>query len=144
LERKDIAITALTRGGCAVLVGSIDEAVELGNLVAPEHMCLLVKDPWIWVDKVKNAGGLFLGEYSPEVVGDYVAGPSHVMPTGGTSRFSSALGVHQFLRTMPVVGLKPEGFDELSEAVSVIARSEGLTAHALAMEARLSEKGNQG
>lgn len=144
LERKDIAITALSRGGCAVLVGSIDEAVELGNLIAPEHMCLLVKDPWMWVDKVKNAGGLFLGEYSPEVVGDYVAGPSHVMPTGGTSRFSSALGVHQFLRTMPVVGLKPEGFDELSEAVSVIARSEGLTAHAMAMEVRLSGKGSDG
>ncbi len=140
LERREIATTALANGGCAVLVESMEEAMEVGNFVAPEHMCLLVEDPWKWAGKVRNAGGLFLGEYSPEVVGDYVAGPSHVMPTGGTARFSSALGVHQFLRTMPVVGLKAEGFDELSRAVSVIARSEGLTAHARAMEVRLDGK----
>ena len=81
-------------------------------------------------DKVRNAGGLFLGRYSPEVVGDYVAGPSHVMPTGGTARFSSALGVHQFLKSMPIISLNANGFPEMAKAVSVIARWEGLTAHA--------------
>ena len=119
--------------------------MELANYVAPEHMCLLLDDPWRWADKVRNAGGLFLGRYSPEVMGDYVAGPSHVMPTGGTARFSSALGVHQFLKTMPVIGLKAEGFEEMARAVSVIARSEGLTAHARAAEIRLTGKeGGQG
>jgi len=78
-----------------------------------------------------------LGRYSPEVVGDYIAGPSHVMPTGGTARFSSALGVHQFIRTMPIINLKPDGFEKMVKAVSIIARSEGLTAHANAMEMRL-------
>ena len=137
LERRDIATEALTNGGRIVLVDTLDEALELANLVAPEHMCLLVEDPWRWAKKVRNAGGLFLGAYSPEVVGDYVAGPSHVMPTGGTARFSSALGVHQFLKTMPVIGLEAEGFEEMAQAVSIIARSEGLTAHARAVEIRL-------
>lgn len=138
LERRDIATAALTNGGRIVLVDTLDEAMELANYVAPEHMCLLVDDPWRWADKVRNAGGLFLGRYSPEVVGDYVAGPSHVMPTGGTARFSSALGVRQFLKTMPVIDLKAEGFEEMARAVSVIARSEGLTAHARAAEIRLT------
>ena len=92
LERREIAAAALSNGGCMVLVNNLEEAMELANQVAPEHLCLLVEDPWRWADKVRNAGGLFLGRYSPEVVGDYVAGPSHVMPTGGTARFSSALG----------------------------------------------------
>ena len=140
LERREIATTALTNGGCIVVVNNLDEALELANFVAPEHMCLMVEDPWRWADKVRNAGGLFLGRYSPEVVGDYVAGPSHVMPTGGTARFSSALGVHQFLKSMPVIALNAEGFVEMAKAVSVIARWEGLTAHARAMEIRLETK----
>jgi len=78
-----------------------------------------------------------MGRYSPEVVGDYVAGPSHVMPTGGTARFSSALGVHQFIRRMPIINLKPSGFNQIGKAVSIIARSEGLTAHANAIEIRM-------
>ena len=137
LERKDIAVTSLTNGGCIVLVDTLDEAMELANQVAPEHLCLLVDNPWQWADKVRNAGGVFVGQYSPEVVGDYVAGPSHVMPTGGTARFSSALGVHQFLKSMPIIGLNAEGFPEMAKAVSTIARWEGLTAHARAMEIRM-------
>jgi histidinol dehydrogenase len=145
LERRDIAEAALAQGGCIVLVDNLDEALELANFVAPEHMCLLVEDPWLWVDKVRNAGGLFLGTFSPEVVGDYIAGPSHVMPTGGTARFSSALGVHQFLKTMPVIALKAAGFEEMAQAVSVIARAEGLTAHARAVEIRMeARKGGHG
>ena len=137
LERREIAATALSNGGCMVLVNNLEEAMELANQVAPEHLCLLVEDPWQWADKVRNAGGLFLGRYSPEVVGDYVAGPSHVMPTGGTARFSSALGVHQFLKSMPIISLNANGFPEMAKAVSVIARWEGLTAHARAMEIRM-------
>ena len=107
------------------------------NRIAPEHLCLLVDDPWSWVGKIKHAGGLFLGEFSPEVMGDYIAGPSHVMPTGGTARFGSALSVHHFLRTMPVVGLSPAEFQKLGQAAVHIANAEGLSGHASAIQVRL-------
>ena len=137
LARADLAKSALESRGKAVLVENLEEAVELANRVAPEHLCLMVADPWSWAERVKHAGGLFLGEFSPEVMGDYVAGPSHVMPTGGTARFSSALGVHQFLRTMPVVGLSPEDFLDLGNAAVQMANAEGLTGHSSAIQLRL-------
>jgi len=136
-DRRDVAESSLLNRGRMVLVDSIDQAIELGNTLAPEHMCLMVKDPWTWAGKVENAGGLFLGQFSPEVMGDYIAGPSHVMPTGGTARFSSALSVHQFLKTMPVVGLSPQDFSGLGPAAVHIAHAEGLGAHAGAIQIRL-------
>jgi len=135
--RGEIAQAALDRQGRVVLVDSLEEAVNLVNRIAPEHLCLLLDDPWSWVDKIKHAGGLFLGEYSPEVMGDYIAGPSHVMPTGGTARFGSALSVHHFLRTMPVVGLSPSEFQKLGKAAVHIADAEGLSGHASAVQIRL-------
>jgi len=135
--RGDIAREALERQGRVVLVDSLDDAVDLVNRIAPEHLCLLVKNPWSWVEKIKHAGGLFLGEFSPEVMGDYIAGPSHVMPTGGTARFGSALSVHHFLRTMPVVGLSPAEFQKLGQAAVHIANAEGLSGHASAIQVRL-------
>ena len=135
--RAEVAQTALDRQGRVVLVDSLEEAVDLVNRIAPEHLCLLLDDPWSWVDKIKHAGGLFLGEYSPEVMGDYIAGPSHVMPTGGTARFGSALSVHHFLRTMPVVGLSPSEFQKLGKAAVHIADAEGLSGHASAVQIRL-------
>ncbi len=137
--RGDVAKAALDRQGKVVLVDSLEEAVDLVNRIAPEHLCLLLDDPWSWVDKIKHAGGLFLGEYSPEVMGDYIAGPSHVMPTGGTARFGSALSVHHFLRTMPVVGLTPTEFQKLGTAAVHIADAEGLSGHASAIQVRLDE-----
>ena len=137
LARAELAKSALESRGKVVLVDNLEEAVELANRVAPEHLCLMVADPWSWVGRVKHAGGLFLGEFSPEVMGDYVAGPSHVMPTGGTARFSSALGVHQFLRTMPVVSLSPEDFRGLGNAAVQMANAEGLTGHSSAIQLRL-------
>ena len=119
------------------LVAETQEAVELANHIAPEHLCMMVEEPWSWAGNVKHAGGLFLGPFSPEVMGDYVAGPSHVMPTGGTARFNSALSVHHFLKTMPVVGLKPEEYPPLARAATAIARAEGLTGHARAVQVRL-------
>jgi histidinol dehydrogenase len=136
-SRGDVAKSALERQGRAVLVNTIEQAVELANRIAPEHICLMIQDPWKWAKRVKHAGGLFLGEYSPEVMGDYIAGPSHVMPTGGTARFSSALGVHQFLRTMPVVDLSAADFQRLGPAAVQIARTEGLDGHAGAVQVRL-------
>ncbi|PKB65832.1 MAG: histidinol dehydrogenase [SAR202 cluster bacterium Io17-Chloro-G4] len=140
--RGDLAREALERQGRVVLVDSVAQAVELADLIAPEHMCLMVQDPWKWAETVKHAGGLFLGEYSPEVMGDYVAGPSHVMPTGGTARFSSALSVHQFLRTMPVVSLSPNDFQKLGPAAIEIAKAEGLGGHATAVRMRLEKLQN--
>ena len=136
-ERRDIARQSLNARGRVVLVDDIDQAIALGNRLAPEHLCLMVRDPWAWAGKVENAGGVFLGQFSPEVMGDYVAGPSHVMPTGGTARFSSALSVHQFLRTMPVVGLSRDDFRALGPSAVDIAHAEGLSAHAGAIQVRL-------
>jgi histidinol dehydrogenase len=137
LERGDMARSALERQGRVVLLDTLEEAVELANRIAPEHLCLMVSDPWAWAGRVRNAGGLFLGEFSPEVMGDYIAGPSHVMPTGGTARFSSALSVHQFMRTMPVVGLNRQDFSKLGAAAVHIAYAEGLTGHSGAIQVRL-------
>lgn len=143
LDRGDLARDALERQGRVVLVEDIDEAVELANRIAPEHLCMMVADPWSWAGKVRNAGGLFLGEFSPEVMGDYIAGPSHVMPTGGTARFNSALSVHHFMRTMPLVGLTPEVFQDLGQAAVQIAHAEGLTGHSGAIEVRLHSLENR-
>lgn len=135
--RAETIRQSLERQGCIVLVDDFDEAIAVANRIAPEHLCLMVADPWVSAGKIRNAGGLFLGEFSPEVMGDYIAGPSHVMPTGGTARFSSALSVHHFLRTMPVVGLSPNHFADLGPAAVRIAEAEGLPGHAGAVQARL-------
>ena len=137
--RADTIRQSLERQGQIVLVDDSTEAVAVANRLAPEHLCLMVADPWAWAGAIRNAGGLFLGAYSPEVMGDYIAGPSHVMPTGGTARFSSALSVHHFIRTMPVVGLSPERFRSLGAAAVRIAEAEGLPGHAGAVQARLDQ-----
>ncbi|MBE7519390.1 MAG: histidinol dehydrogenase [Thermoflexaceae bacterium] len=137
LERGRVARASLENHGGCILVNDIDHAIELANHYAPEHLCLLVEDPMAYASKVRNAGGLFLGESSPEAIGDYTAGPSHTMPTGGSARWSSPLGVHDFIKTTSVVNIPDEVTEELARAASVIARAEGLTAHARAVERRI-------
>ena len=141
LEREAIAREALARQGTIVIVENVEEAAAVANAFAPEHLCLLIADPNACVGLIRNAGGIFVGEASPEVLGDYTAGPSHVMPTGATARFASSLGVHTFLKHVPVVGLSPETARELGPAASALARAEGLTAHARAAEIRLEGAG---
>lgn len=137
LERAKIAEEAFeNRGGC-ILVSDIEQAIELANEYAPEHLCLVVENPTAWVTKVKNAGGVFLGETSPEAVGDYTAGPSHTMPTGGSAKWSSPLGVSDFLKTISVVNIPSAEAEELARMASIIARAEGLTAHAASVERRI-------
>jgi histidinol dehydrogenase len=137
LERRKIASQAIdNRGGC-ILVNDIDHAITLANEYAPEHLCLLVERPMAYAAKVRNCGGLFLGESSPEAIGDYTAGPSHTMPTGGSARWSGPLGVSDFLKTIAVVQVPDEMTEELARAASIIARAEGLTAHAAAVERRM-------
>ena len=137
LERSAVAGAAVEGQGVAVVVDSVDEAIELANAFAPEHLCLLVRDAGSYVGAVRNAGGIFVGHESPEVIGDYVAGPSHVMPTGATARYASSLNVHHFLRHMPIVKLSTSTLREVGPAAATIARAEGLTAHARAVELRL-------
>ncbi|HEY8291196.1 MAG TPA: histidinol dehydrogenase [Thermomicrobiales bacterium] len=143
LPRAEVVRAALDRNGGAVIVPTIEEAIELANDYAPEHLCLLVREPWQYVGLVENAGGIFLGEASPEVLGDYIAGPSHVMPTGGSARFSSAMHVGDFMRTMSVVGLTPRTASALAGEAAVIAAAEGLEGHARAarLRVRADERG---
>jgi histidinol dehydrogenase len=136
LERSAEAQTALDERGCIAVVADLEEALELAAEFAPEHISLMVRDPWRQLGRVRNAGVVFLGEFSHEVLGDYVAGPSHVMPTGGTARFSSGVGVRSFIRTTPVVGLSRETAASLTKTASVLARAEGFTGHAEAAELR--------
>jgi histidinol dehydrogenase len=110
--------------------------VELSNLYAPEHLCLSVRDPWDLSRKVNAAGGIFMGEYSFEVLGDYIAGPSHVMPTGGTAHFASPLNVWDFVKIISLIGLDDVTGRELSKSAAVIARSERLEAHARSADNR--------
>jgi histidinol dehydrogenase len=137
LERGSIAAAAFANRGGIVVAGSIDEAIMLANEYAPEHLCLLLRDAAEYVPKVRNAGGVFVGESSPEALGDYIAGPSHVMPTGGSARWASPLSVNDFLKITSLVAVTDEVTQELGPAAARIARAEGLTAHARALEARL-------
>ena len=143
LERRAIAMESLGTRGVLVLVPTVEDAIDLANQFAPEHLCLVVKDPRQYIERVRHAGGLFLGESSPEVLGDYMAGPSHTMPTGGTARFGSALGVHDFLKITSVIGLNAAAAQGLAGPAARIAHAEGLTAHARAAEMR-AKKVNPG
>jgi histidinol dehydrogenase len=136
LERAAIARAAIERGGAAV-VASLDEALVLANEFAPEHLCVLTRAPEAVVERVTNAGGVFVGEHSPEVLGDYVAGPSHVMPTGGSARYASPLTVFDFLKVISTVALPATELARLGPAAALLARAEGLTAHARSIELRL-------
>jgi histidinol dehydrogenase len=136
LGRAEIAASSLAARGGAVITRDLEEAVRLSNAYGPEHLCLAVADPWRWAERITSAGGIFLGENSFEVLGDYIAGPSHVMPTGGSARFASPLNVWDFVRIISLIGLTPENARLLGPAASRLARSEGLDAHARAAEVR--------
>jgi histidinol dehydrogenase len=139
LNRRSIAGTAID-AGVLVLVDDISQAVELVNLFAPEHLSLMTSDASALVPKIRNAGCIFIGKNSPVVLGDYVAGPSHVLPTGGSARFGSPLGIMDFLKVSNVIALDEPAMRELSQAAMVIAEAEGLHAHAQAIEKRLRAK----
>ena len=138
-SRQAILEQSLSNRSGIVLTKDIAEAIDLNNQYAPEHLNLVVADPWSGIPKVENAGGIFVGEHSFEVLGDYSAGPSHVMPTGGSARYASPLNVWDFLHIVSVVALNPQGAQAVAQAASVIARMEGLDAHARSAEARLRE-----
>ena len=137
LERGPIAASAFANRGGIVVADSIEQAIELANEYAPEHLCLLLRDARDYLSLVGNAGGVFVGDASPEALGDYIAGPSHVMPTGGSARWASPLNVNSFLKITSVVAVSDEIIERHGPAAALIARAEGLTAHARALELRL-------
>jgi len=139
LKRRSTAGTAI-EAGMLVLVDDMAQAVELVNLFAPEHLSIMTSDASTLVPKIHNAGCIFIGENSPVVLGDYVAGPSHVLPTGGSARFNSPLGVMDFLKVTNIIALDEPAMRGLSQAAAVIAKAEGLDAHAQAMERRTRAK----
>jgi len=135
LARKTIATKALESGIIAV-VKSPDEAIALVNLYAPEHVSLMLRDAGSYAAKIENAGCICIGSMSPVALGDYVAGPSHVLPTGGSARFSSPLGISDFMKITNVIGLD-EAPGEVAQAAITIAEAEGLESHAQAVRLRL-------
>ncbi len=139
-SRAEIITASLENRGGAVLTRDLDEAVQLANEYAPEHLGLSVSDPWRWVEKVNNAGGIFMGEHSFEVLGDYLAGPSHVMPTGGSARFASPLNVWDFVKIVSLVALDESTAQAIGPSAATIADAEGLDAHGNA--ALLRVRGN--
>ena len=141
LSRAEIAAASLAGRGGIVVTGSLAQAVSLANDYAPEHRCLPVTDPWSLVGQIRNAGGIFVGEHSFEVLGDYVAGPSHVMPTEGTARFASPLSVADFVKRISLIALEPGEGRRLSGPAAILAEGEGLTAHAAAARA-LGDEGH--
>jgi histidinol dehydrogenase len=137
LPRGNVARAAFENRGGFIVASSIEEAVGLASDFAPEHLCILSKDARRLGALVKNAGGVFLGDGSPEAIGDYTAGPSHVMPTGGAARFASPLSVQDFLKFSTVIDLSDDSVFDLGPAGATIARAEGLVGHARAIEERL-------
>jgi histidinol dehydrogenase len=136
LERREIIESSLAGQGAILVVAHLDQALALANEYAPEHLCLLVADPWSLVGQVQNAGGIFIGEGSSEALGDYAAGPSHAMPTMGTARFASPLHVGDFLKVSSLFAVSEVSARRLAPVAQTIAQAEGLTAHASAIAAR--------
>ena len=137
LERADIIQSSLKRRGAFILVRDLNEAVELVNYIAPEHLELSVDDPEDMLPRIRNAGAIFMGRFTSESVGDYCAGPSHVLPTSSTARFSSPLGVYDFQKRSSIVMCNEKSASKLGKTASIIARGESLTAHARSAEYRI-------
>jgi histidinol dehydrogenase len=141
LPRREIAGRALAAHGAVVLTRSLEEAVDVANALAPEHLELLVAAPRALLPRVRTAGAVFLGRFTPEVVGDYVAGPNHVLPTGGTARFASPLGTEDFVKRLSVIEYAAAGLAEATPHVLALARVEGLEGHGRAATARVARPG---
>lgn len=137
LERADIARTSLRERGALIQVADMQQAIEVANRIAPEHLELSVENPEALLPQIRHAGAIFMGRYTAEALGDYCAGPNHVLPTSGTARFSSPLGVYDFQKRSSIIYCSPEGASELGKVASVLARGESLTAHARSAEYRI-------
>lgn len=137
LSRKEIAKKSLRNYGAIIITKNIDGAVELSNRIAPEHLEVMTKNPKGLLPKIRNAGAIFLGKWTPEPLGDYAAGPNHTLPTGGTARFSSPLGVYDFIKRTSLLNFSRSGFTGLARTVETFADLEGLEAHGNTIRERL-------
>lgn len=137
LSRKEIAEKSLRERGAIIIVDTVTEAVSLANDIAIEHLELMIRDPWSQLPHIRHAGAIFLGSHTPEAAGDYLAGPNHVLPTMGTARFASALGVETFLKKSSIISYSPEGLLADADHIRRLAELEGLTAHAASVSERL-------
>ena len=137
LRKKDIARASLKNNGYLIVVESIEKAVDIANKIAPEHLELSVENPEKWAEKIQNAGALFLGHYTPEALGDYLAGPNHVLPTSGTARFSSPLGVYDFIKRTSLISYSREALKKYGKTVTLLAEMEDLGGHANSVKLRL-------
>ena len=140
LKRKNIARASVDRYGIIIIAKDLTEAANISNRIAPEHLELFVERPFELMGRIKNAGAIFLGAYTPEAAGDYLAGPNHTLPTGGTARFSSPLGVYDFIKRTSVISFSKESFGKLGKEVKRFADLEGLEAHGLSAAQRLKKK----
>ncbi|NVK75362.1 MAG: histidinol dehydrogenase [Oceanospirillaceae bacterium] len=136
-SRKDIIKSSLEGRGAFIHVENMDEAMDIANIVAAEHLELSMDEPEKWAEKIRHAGAIFMGRHTPEALGDYCAGPNHVLPTSGTARFSSPLGVYDFQKRSSVINCSPEGASELAKVAAPLARGESLEAHAMSAEYRI-------
>ncbi len=136
-SRKDIIKVSLEERGALIHVQDMDEAMDIANVVAAEHLELSVDEPEKWAEKIRHAGAIFMGRHTPEALGDYCAGPNHVLPTSGTARFSSPLGVYDFQKRSSMIYCSPEGASDLAKIASPLARGESLEAHAMSAEYRI-------
>ena len=139
MPRKDIIKTSLEDRAAIISVADMDQAIEVANHIAPEHLELSIDDAQQWAQKIRHAGAIFMGRYTAEAVGDYCAGPNHVLPTSGTARFSSPLGVYDFQKRTSLIGCSAEGASTLGKTASTLARGESLTAHARSAEYRIKK-----
>jgi len=139
IDRQEIAQTSLQNRGALIKVKDLDEAVAIANRIAPEHLELSVADPEALLPQIRHAGAIFMGRHTAEALGDYCAGPNHVLPTSGTARFSSPLGVYDFQKRSSLIMFSPQGASEMGKVASVLARGEGLDAHARSAEYRIIE-----
>ncbi len=139
MEREDIIRKSLSDRGAMILAWDKEDALNLINRIAPEHLELSVEDPDSWVPGIRHAGAIFMGRYTAEALGDYCAGPNHVLPTSGTARFSSPLGVYDFQKRSSLVKFSADGASEMGKVASVLARGEFLTAHARSAEYRIKD-----
>jgi histidinol dehydrogenase len=139
LPRQDILRQTLAQNGGIILTRDMEEAVELANLCAPEHLALMVAEPWRYLPLIRCAGAVMMGAYSPQSLGDYVAGPSHTLPTSGTARYASPLNVDDFVKKTSVVYFTREALQQVADAIETLAAVEGLEAHLLAVKRRLRD-----
>jgi histidinol dehydrogenase len=137
LERKEIAKKSIEERGAIIIAKDLDEAIELMNEIAPEHLEIVTKNPFELLPKIKNAGAIFLGENTPEPIGDYIAGPNHTLPTGGTAKFYSPLNVEIFMKKSSIISFSREAIEEMGKDCAILAKTEGLTAHQKSVLERL-------